>query len=171
MKKPEPDEIAPSKGGRPRALQADAQTLKMLRAWSSIMCTEAEAASVLSVSLNTFKKFLADYPEAQAAFDEGRGQGRMSLRRKQFALAEKIAAVAIFLGKNYLGQSDRQEHSGPNGGPIRHQHDFDLSALTDEELALLDAIQSKLDEASAPHQGDGADGAGAEGGPQGEGEA
>ena len=30
----------------------------------------------------------------------------MSLRRAQFRLAEKSAAMAIFLGKNYLGQSD-----------------------------------------------------------------
>jgi hypothetical protein len=30
----------------------------------------------------------------------------MSLRRTQFRLAEKSAAMAIFLGKQYLGQSD-----------------------------------------------------------------
>ena len=33
----------------------------------------------------------------------------MSLRRNQFKLAEKSAAMAIFLGKNYLGQTDRFE--------------------------------------------------------------
>ena len=32
--------------------------------------------------------------------------GKMSLRRTQFKLAEKSAAMAIFLGKNYLGQTD-----------------------------------------------------------------
>ncbi len=30
----------------------------------------------------------------------------MSLRRFQFKLAQRSAAMAIFLGKNYLGQSD-----------------------------------------------------------------
>ena len=152
------DEIARNKGGRPRTLNPDPQTLKQLTVWSSIMCTEAEAAAVLSVSVNTFKKFLADCPEARAAFDDGRGQGRMSLRRKQFALAEKNAAVAIFLGKNYLGQSDRQDHqhTGAGGGPIQHQ--VDLSALSDEELALLDAIHDKLaDAAAAPNGGQGGD--------------
>jgi hypothetical protein len=152
------DEIARNKGGRPRTLNPDPQTLKQLTAWSSIMCTEAEAAAVLGVSINTFKKFLADCPEARAAFDDGRGQGRMSLRRKQFALAEKNAAVAIFLGKNYLGQSDRQDHqhTGAGGGPIQHQ--VDLSALSDEELALLDAIHDKLAAAaSAPDGGQGGD--------------
>ena len=33
-------------------------------------------------------------------------KGRTSLRRYQFKLAEKNAAMAIFLGKNYLGQKD-----------------------------------------------------------------
>lgn len=154
------DEIARNKGGRPRTLNPDPQTLKQLTAWSSIMCTEAEAAAVLGVSVNTFKKFLADCPEARAAFDDGRGQGRMSLRRKQFALAEKNAAVAIFLGKNYLGQSDRQDHqhTGAGGGPIQHQ--VDLSPLSDEELALLDAIHEKLAAAAAaaaPNGGQGGD--------------
>ena len=34
--------------------------------------------------------------------------GKVSLRRKQWALADKNAAVAIFLGKNYLNQTDQQ---------------------------------------------------------------
>lgn len=32
--------------------------------------------------------------------------GKISLRRYQFELAKKSAAMAIFLGKNYLGQRD-----------------------------------------------------------------
>lgn len=35
-----------------------------------------------------------------------RGAGQISLRRSQFQLAEKNAAMAIFLGKQYLGQRD-----------------------------------------------------------------
>lgn len=34
--------------------------------------------------------------------------GKMSLRRDQFALAKKSAAMAIWLGKQYLGQRDVQ---------------------------------------------------------------
>ena len=32
---------------------------------------------------------------------------KIQLRKNQFKLAEKSAAMAIFLGKNYLGQSDQ----------------------------------------------------------------
>ena len=43
-------------------------------------------------------------------FAEKRGLGKISLRRAQFRLAEKNAAMAIFLGKNYLGQRDSVEY-------------------------------------------------------------
>lgn len=35
--------------------------------------------------------------------------GKISLRRMQFRLAEKNSAMAIWLGKQYLGQTDKQE--------------------------------------------------------------
>lgn len=40
------------------------------------------------------------------SFQGKRALGHVSLRRKQFHLADKSPAMAIFLGKNYLGQSD-----------------------------------------------------------------
>ena len=40
--------------------------------------------------------------------------GKMSLRRMQFKLAEKSAAMAIFLGKQYLGQKDVYESANPD---------------------------------------------------------
>lgn len=42
-------------------------------------------------------------------FQQKRSKGLISLRRRQFQLAETNPAMAIFLGKNYLGQSDKQE--------------------------------------------------------------
>lgn len=39
-------------------------------------------------------------------FRQKRGLGRISLRRAQFRLAEKNATMAIWLGKQYLGQVD-----------------------------------------------------------------
>lgn len=44
-----------------------------------------------------------------AIYAKKRETGKISLRRAQFRLAEKNAAMAIFLGKNYLGQTDRIE--------------------------------------------------------------
>lgn len=42
-------------------------------------------------------------------YEEKRGIGKISLRRAQWRLAETSAAMAIFLGKNYLGQRDHVE--------------------------------------------------------------
>lgn len=45
---------------------------------------------------------------------EWRTAGNCSLRRKQWLLADKSASMAIFLGKNYLGQKDESkvQHAG-----------------------------------------------------------
>ena len=39
-------------------------------------------------------------------FRQKRGAGKISLRRSQWRLAEKNATMAIFLGKQFLGQRD-----------------------------------------------------------------
>jgi hypothetical protein len=44
-------------------------------------------------------------------FKEKRENGLISLRRTQFQLAEKSPAMAIFLGKNLLGQTDKMEQT------------------------------------------------------------
>lgn len=40
-------------------------------------------------------------------FAQKRTPGQISLRRSQFRLAEKNASMGIWLGKQYLGQSDK----------------------------------------------------------------
>lgn len=44
-------------------------------------------------------------------YQKENAKGKMSLRRNQFKLSEKSAAMAIFLGKNYLGQRDSIEQT------------------------------------------------------------
>lgn len=44
-------------------------------------------------------------------FKKKRGKGQISLRRMQWKLAEKNTAMAIFLGKQYLGQKDKIEYT------------------------------------------------------------
>ena len=42
-------------------------------------------------------------------YNKKRSTGKISLRRAQFRLAEKNATMAIWLGKQYLGQRDKYE--------------------------------------------------------------
>lgn len=80
----------------------------VIKRMAEIMCTNEEIADVLGVGVDLITN---DNNNAvfQAAKREGQVRGKMSLRRKQFALAEKNANMAIFLGKNYLDQKDKQE--------------------------------------------------------------
>lgn len=47
----------------------------------------------------------------QEAYERLSQNGRASLRRNQFELSKKNATMAIFLGKQYLGQKDIPEES------------------------------------------------------------
>ena len=49
--------------------------------------------------------------------------------------------ACIWLSKQWLGQSDRHEVSGPDQGPMQHEVKvMDLSKLTDEELAQIQRL-------------------------------
>ncbi len=149
--------------GRNPALTADAATLKTVVGLGIIQATTKECAAFFRVSEPTFLKFLRDNPEAREELEQGKGEGKISLRRKQFRLADKNAAMAIFLGKQYLDQKDHlaHQHSGPNGAPIEY------SNLTpDERRARIAELQEKMLAADG-HGGTGASGAigvGGEGG-------
>ena len=62
-------------------------------------------------SVDTVNRFCKEtykctFAEAYKKFSAA---GKASLRRYQFKLAQKSASMAIFLGKNYLGQTDHVE--------------------------------------------------------------
>ena len=90
--------------GRP-PIEIDLEQLKQLCA---LQCTDEEIASVLGISTDTLGRRKAD-PEFLAVMMEGKATGKMSLRRIQWNLAKTNPAMAIFLGKNYLGQRDKPE--------------------------------------------------------------
>ena len=89
-----------------------------------IQCTGEEIASVLNISYDTLER--ACKREKKTKLAEYIGQkkegGKASLRRKQWKLVEAgNATMCIWLGKQYLGQTDKQEVSGPDGGPQIHR--------------------------------------------------
>ena len=51
-------------------------------------------------------------------FREKRGLGKISLRRSQWRLAEKNANMAIWLGKQYLGQKDQEAQEWATVHPL-----------------------------------------------------
>ena len=73
-----------------------------------LQCTKEEIAGWFNCSEDTIENWCRKtYDESfSAVFSKKREAGKISLRRSQWRLAEKSAAMAIWLGKQYLGQRD-----------------------------------------------------------------
>lgn len=74
-----------------------------------LQCTKEEICGFFDTTDKTLENWCKrtyDGKGFSEVFAEKRGIGKVALRRAQFRLAEKNAAMAIFLGKNYLGQTD-----------------------------------------------------------------
>lgn len=78
-----------------------------------LQCTQEEICGWFGVTDKTLNSWCKRTYEQSFSeiFKEKRGVGKISLRRAQFQLAEKNANMAIWLGKQYLGQSDRGEYT------------------------------------------------------------
>lgn len=105
---------------------------KIFKNLCAIFCTLDEIAGVFDCSPDTIERWCQrEYGEPFAeVYKKECGRGKSSLRRMQFKLAEKSAAMAIFLGKNYLGQRDSVEYEDR------------------ESLARLDAILDGMRDAA-----------------------
>lgn len=94
--------------GRPRK-EIDLALVSQLAA---IQCTDEEIAAAVGVCLETLIRRKKE-PEFLEALEGGKAKGRISLRRTQWKMAQQgNATMAIFLGKNVLGQRDKPEEAG-----------------------------------------------------------
>lgn len=94
----------PNRGGRPRKEIDKTQFEKLC----GLQCTKLEICSFFDITDKTLEGWCKrTYKHGfSEVFAQKRVAGKISLRRSQFRLAEKSAAMAIFLGKNYLDQAD-----------------------------------------------------------------
>ena len=82
---------------------------KLVESLAAVGCTNIEIATLAGCSDDTLTRRFADILE------RGSASLKMSLRRKQVTIAQAgNVAMLIWLGKNLLGQTDRQaiEHGG-----------------------------------------------------------
>lgn len=87
-----------------------------------IQCTIDEVCLVMDVSDKTLNRLLKErYKEGfSAVFKKFASGGKMSLRRMQYKQAMNgNVTMLIWLGKQYLGQADKQELTGSDGGALR----------------------------------------------------
>lgn len=80
----------------------------------SIQCTQEEICAVLNCCYDTMESWVKrnyDGKTFSEVFKEKRQIGHMSLRRTQWRMAESNPTMAIWLGKQYLGQTDKNENT------------------------------------------------------------
>lgn len=78
--------------------------LEQIRKLAAISCTDDEIAAVIGCTRKTLEK------HARQAIADGKEEGKASLRRKQWEIAMKgNPAMLIWLGKQRLGQTDKQD--------------------------------------------------------------
>ncbi len=110
----------PGRGGaQPGAGHPPAKIdLEELEKLCVLQCTQGEIAAYFGVSRRTIETKAQD-PKFREIMERGQQKGLISLRRKQMQAVEAgIPTMLIWMGKQLLGQKDKQELSGPNGGPI-----------------------------------------------------
>lgn len=75
---------------------------ELLKKLAGIMCTDKEMADILGICVDTLKDRFSEL------INIARSQGKMSLRRFQYQAAAKgNPALLIWLGKQHLGQTDK----------------------------------------------------------------
>jgi hypothetical protein len=91
----------------PDPYQIDVEKMEAL---GRINCTHEEIASVLGMCVRTFRERLSENEELRSRLERAKHDGRSSLRRAQWksALAGD-RTMLVWLGKNELGQTDRQD--------------------------------------------------------------
>ena len=129
------------KRGRPRK-EIDRKAFEGL---CRIQCTLEDMCSFLDCDNKTLeswckREYGMKYSEI---FSRKRRVGHVSLRRTLYrkGVEEGDTKVLIFLAKNWLGMSDKQDVKVEN--PLQINTSYDLSSLTEEELLQLRGILNK----------------------------
>lgn len=99
-----PKNTAPHKKPGTKPVRIDPDQLRVL---AGMQCTYEEIAAVFGIRKRRFIDRLNAEPELKIMVEEGWANGRASVRREQFKLlAAGNATMAVWLGKQYLGQRD-----------------------------------------------------------------
>jgi len=122
------EEKKPRKVGRPKIVVDGALVEKL----AGIGCPNKEIASIVGCSVDTLDRHFAD------VITKGRENGKTRIRQKQIQMAlGGNVAMLIFLGKNMLGQTDKQEITGiENASTVN----ILLGQQQEEQLAQLVAM-------------------------------
>lgn len=101
-KQTKPRNLTGKKLGRPRKVFSG-ESLERIYEMARNQCYNKTIARVIGCDEHTLEKYLS------AELDKARAEGKIDLRLLQYKLAKTSPDMAKFLGKNILGQVDKQE--------------------------------------------------------------
>lgn len=115
----------------------DEHQVRLIIILAALQCTIPDIAWIVGTHPDTLRRYGRDLMRI------GRAYGRAHLRAMQYRMAPRSAAVAIWLGKQYLGQREPNETSGTaHARPVQirivphddHDHDHDPTAAPPDAL-------------------------------------
>jgi len=119
--------------------------LYQVKECASLFCRIGETARILGCTAKAFSRRLEYDEELIEAWEDGLASASKELRKTQLELAKKAPGMAIFLGKNYLGQVDEPKVKSRDDDALKRQ----LSELPPEKLLQIQKIlQEAKNEAS-----------------------
>ena len=97
--------------GRPR-FEFTPKVLEQIEKLASVMCTLSEIGDIIGCSHDTIQR----NQEAKEAVKRGVANAKQSIRKTQFDIATKLnsSIMAMWLGKVYLGQTDKIQNTDDN---------------------------------------------------------
>ena len=99
------------KGGRP-PFEFTPKVLQQIHDLASYMCTKEEVANIIGCHRTTLYR----NEEALEAYNKGVNVAKQKIRKTQFDIATKLnsSIMAMWLGKVYLGQTDKIQTNDDN---------------------------------------------------------
>ncbi len=105
------DILVIDKGGRP-PFKFTPKVLQQIHDLASYMCTKEEVANIIGCHRTTLYR----NEEALEAYNKGVNVAKQKIRKTQFDIATKLnsSIMAMWLGKVYLGQTDKIQNADDN---------------------------------------------------------
>ena len=100
-----------NKIGRP-SFEFTPKILEQVKTMASYMCSKSEIGKIIGCSESTINR----NQSAQEAWEQGVALAKQAIRKTQFDIATKLnsSIMAMWLGKVYLGQTDKIQNTDDN---------------------------------------------------------
>lgn len=122
------------RGGGSARIELD---MELLEGLARIGCTDSEIAGIIGISVSRFSERKQIDPELKQAYHRGQAELRRSIRHAQIqkGVGEKNPTMLIWLGKQYLGQTDKNQIDQNVKADVRDMTERELLEIVQEEEA------------------------------------